>query len=136
MFCSWHRNGITAVFTGEDRRQTLARWARELPMEGTVKLMPHTHLHKALIESYVGNNRFVDVRDNDQNAGGLQKALILGFLRRDKEGTHIRYMLTDVGYQAMTILNVADNLKNPRHYVDVPYKKNSEWAEHAQTKCW
>ena len=133
MFCGWHKNGITAEYTGEQRRQRLARWARELPIEGTVKLMPGTYLHTALIESYLGNNRFTDVRDNDQNAGSLQKALILGFLRRDEKR---RYMLTDEGYVAMTILNNADTLKYAGHFANVPYKKSTEWAAHAQNFCW
>jgi len=133
LFCTWHKNGILAEYLGETRRQRLARWARELPEEGTVKLMPHTHLHKALIESYLGNNRFTDVRDNDQNAGSLQKALILGFLQRNEKG---RYMLTDLGYQALTILNNADNLKAPGRFANVPYVKDFEWVRHAQTKCW
>lgn len=134
--CSRHKDGMTAVFLGENRRVRFAKWAKHLADEGTVRLKEGTYLHNALVNAFNGKHRFTDLRDNDQNAGGLQKALILGLIEQDKNRFRFsiknEYFLTDLGREAVYQL-----AQVPSHvFVKVAYKKNKTWADHAQNFIW
>ena len=126
--CSWHKEGRTAVYLGKERRVRLAEWAKNLPNEGTVRLMRDTYLHVALAAAFNGKKRFVDLRDNAQNAGSLQKALILGFIEKETLG----YFITKQGREVLYSLFHAQAGK----FIKVAYHKNDAWARHAQTHCW
>jgi hypothetical protein len=138
--CSWHKDGITAVYLGKNRRVRLAEWAKNLPDEGTVKLMRGTYLHSALLNAFQSKHRFTDLRDNANNASGLQKAMILGLIElfprwqlyNDRRLGGNEYFLTDIGREAIYTLAHAPANK----FIKVAYKKNKAWADHAQVYCW
>ena len=135
--CRFHRE-VKAVHISEHRRDKVARWARNLPNTGTVKLMKGTHLHYTLIKAFNGKHRFTDLQDDDQNAGSLQKALILGFIDKDSNKVFHSakatgdYFITELGRNVLYMLAYAQE----RKFIKVPYVKNNVWAEHAQTYTW